>query len=451
MNIIIIGAGKTGATLAEDLCGEGHNVTVLDTDQERLSQIGDEYDVLCMVGDGLNNADLSEAGIEDADVFIAVTGSDEQNLLSCLFAGKNPRCATIARVRNPMFLKENAFIRDRIGLSMIINPEYAAASEIARLLRFPSAIEINTFAKGRLEQLTFRIPEGSVLDGKNLTYVRTKIEKNLLVCSVERGGEFFIPSGHFELKTGDKVSIVIEPRVAQRFFRHIGIDTHKVPTAMIVGGGMMTHYLAEQLLNHGVGVKIIESDRARCEELSEKFPSAIVINGDATDKKLLLEEGVKETGAFVAISGIDEENILLSLFVKEVSGAKTVTKVNRIAFDSVIAKLDLDSVVYPRSITAEYILQFVRAKQNAVGSNVENLYKLIEDKVEALEFKIREDAPLIGVPLSEMKLKDNVLICGISRARRIIIPGGGDTIRAGDSVIVVTSHKHLNDVSDILA
>ncbi|MBQ6163514.1 MAG: Trk system potassium transporter TrkA [Clostridia bacterium] len=451
MNIIIVGAGKTGATLAEDLSGEGHNVTVIDLDQDRLEQIGAENDILCIPGDGLNNADLSEAGIEEADVFIAVTGSDEQNLLSCLFAGKNQNCATIARVRNPMFIKENAFIRDRIGLSMIINPELAAATEISRLLRFPSAIEINTFAKGRLEQLTFKIPSGSVLDGKNLTYVRTKIEKDLLVCSVERGGEFYIPSGNFELKSGDKVSVVIAPRVAQRFFRHIGIDTHKVPTAMIVGGGMMTHYLADQLLNHNIGVKIIESDRERCEELNEKFPAAIVINGDATDKKLLLEEGVEDVGAFVAISGIDEENILLSLFVKEVSDAKTVTKVNRIAFNSVIAKLDLDSVIYPRSITAEYILQFVRAKQNAVGSNVENLYKLVEDKVEALEFKIREDAPIIGVPLSRMRLKDNVLICGISRARKIIIPGGSDTIQAGDSVIVVTSHKHLNDVSDILA
>ena len=451
MNIIIVGAGKTGATLAEDLSAEGHNVTILDVLQTQLDHISADSDVLCMVGDGLDNADLSEAGIEDADVFIAVTGSDEQNLLSCLFAEKNPDCATIARVRNPMFIKENAFIRDRIGLSMIINPELAAATEIARLLRFPSAIEINTFAKGRLEQLTFKIPAGSVLDGKNLTYVRTKIENNLLVCSVERGGEFFIPAGPFELKTGDKVSVVIAPRVAQRFFKKIGIDTHKVPTAMIVGGGMMTHYLTEQLLNHNIGVKIIESDRAKCEELHEKFPAAIVINGDATDKNLLLEEGVEDVGAFVAVSGIDEENILLSLFVKEVSDAKTVTKVNRIAFDSVIAKLDLDSVIYPRTITAEYILQFVRAKQNAVGSNVENLYKLVEDKVEALEFKIKEDAPLIGIPLSEMKLKSGVLICGISRARKIIIPGGSDTIQAGDSVIVVTSHKHLNDVRDILA
>ncbi len=451
MNIIIVGAGKTGATLAENLCAEGHDVTVIDPVQAHLDPICAHSDVLGFPGSGLDNNDLSEAGIEDADVFIAVTGSDEDNLLACLFAGKNPRCSTIARVRNPMFIKENAFIKDRIGLSMIINPELAAAAEIARLLRFPSAIEINTFAKGRLEQLTFRIPKGSVLDGKNLTYVRTRIEKQLLFCSVERGGEFVIPSGNFELRAGDKASIVIAPKVAQRFFKNIGIDTHRVSDAMIVGGGTMTYYLAEQLINHGISVKIIESDPVRCGELDDRFPEAIVINGDATDKTVLLEEGVTDAGAFVAITGIDEENILLSLFVKEISDAKIITKVNRIAFDSVIAKLDLDSVVYPRNITAEYILQFVRAKQNAVGSNVENLYKLIENKVEALEFKIREDAPVIGVPLSEMRLKDNLLICGISRGKKTILPGGGDTLQAGDSVIVVTSHKHLNDVRDILA
>ena len=450
MKIIIVGGGKTGATIAATLCDEGHDVTVIEPNPVHLHQICDSSDVLGILGNGLDNKALAEAGVEAADVLIAVTGSDEENLLCCLFAGKNPACATIARVRNPMYLKENNFIKDRIGLSMIINPEYAAATEIARLLRFPSAIEINTFAKGRLEQLTFKIPQGSVLDGKNVNYVRTRIESNLLFCSIERGGEFNIPAGNFELRAGDKASIVISSRGAQKFFKKIGIDTHRVPGAMIVGGGTLTYYVAQMLIDSNIAVKIIESNHERCNELAEKLPEALVINGDASDKSLLLEEGVADTGAFVALTGFDEENVLLSLYAKEMSDAKIVTKINRIAFDSVLAKLDLDSVIYPRNITAEYILQFVRAKQNAVGNNVETLYKLVEDKVEALEFKINENAPIIGIPLKDMRLKDNLLICGISRGKKIIIPGGNDVIQAGDTVIVVTSHKKLDDVEDIL-
>ena len=450
MKIIIVGGGKTGAAIAGNLSDEGHDITVIDTDAVRLESICANNDVLGINGNGMNYASLYEAGIEDADILIAVTGSDEENLLCCLFAKKTGNCSTIARVRNPMYIKENNFIKEQIGLSMIINPELAAANEISRLLRFPSAIEINTFAKGKLEQLTFKIPYGSVLDGKNLTFVRSKIENNLLFCSVERDGRFFIPSGNFELKSGDKASIVISPKVARRFFKKIGIETHSVRNAMIVGGGTIAYYLAQQLLYEGVDVKIIEIDKARCNHLAEKLPEALIINGDASDKDLLLQEGIATTKAFVALSGFDEENVLLSLYAKQMSKAKVITKINRIAFDSVIAKLDLDSVIYPRNITAEYILQYVRAKQNAVGNNVENLYKLIEDNVEALEFKINENAPIIGIPLHEMKLKDNLLICGINRAGRIIIPQGEDTICAGDTVIVVTSHKKLNDVRDIL-
>lgn len=450
MKIIIVGGGKTGATIAASLSDEGHDITMIDTDANRLQHICMKNDVLGINGNGMNYASLIDAGIESADILIAVTGSDEQNLLCCLFAKKTGHCSTIARVRNPMYITENNFIKEQIGLSMIINPELAAANEISRLLRFPSAIEINTFAKGRLEQLTFRIPLNSVLDGKNLTYVRSKIENNLLFCSVERNGEFFIPSGSFELKSGDKASIVISPKGARKFFKRIGIDTHGVKNAMIVGGGTIAYYLSKQLSADGVAVKIIEIDKDKCQDLAEKLPDALIINEDASDKDMLLEEGIESTQAFVALSGLDEENVLLSLYAKQMSKAKVVTKINRIAFDSVITKLDLDSVIYPRNITSEYVLQYVRAKQNAVGNNVENLYRLNDDKVEALEFKINENAPIIGIPLQKMPLKDNLLICGINRAGKIIIPNGEDTIQAGDTVIVVTGHKKLNDVGDIL-
>lgn len=450
MKIIIVGGGKTGATLVHSLTDEGHDVTIIDFDPQKVTAICNNNDVLGIVGNGMNYSSLVDAGLAKADILISVTGSDEQNLLCCLFAKKAGHCSTIARIRNPMYLRETNFIREQVGLSMVINPEHAAATEIARLLRFPSAIEINTFSKGKVELLTFKITEKSVLNGKNLNYVRTKVESDVLFCIVERDGNFNIPSGHFELKAGDKASIVISPQNALRFFKRIGIDTHGVRNVMIVGGGTMAHYLAQQLLDTGISVKIIELNEERCNELAEKLPGALVIHGDASDKDILLEEGIADAGAFVALTGFDEENVLLSLYAKEVMNGKIVTKVNRIAFDSLIAKLNLDSVIYPRNITAEYILQYVRTKQNAVGNNVENLYKLVEDKVEALEFKISDTAPILGKPIKELRLKDNLLICGINRRGKIILPSGNDTIKSGDRVIVVTSQKKLNDVKDIL-
>lgn len=450
MKIMIVGAGKTGATLAHSLTDEGHDVIVVDINADRISKICDNNDALGFVGDGMNYSSLTDAGLDSTDILIAVTGSDEKNLLCCLFAKRTGRCSTIARVRNPMYIREINFIKDQIGLSMVINPELAAATEISRLLRLPSAIEINTFSKGKLELLTLRISERSALVGKTLNVVRTKMENGVLFCSIERDGKFYIPSGDFELRAGDKASIVISPKDAFRFFRKIGIDTHSVKNVMIAGGGTMAYYLASQLLEIGVPVTIVELDKKRCDDLAERLPGALIIHGDASDKNLLLEEGIASTGAFVALTGFDEENVLISLYAKETTDAKVITKVDRIEFDNVISKLNLDSVIYPRTITAEYILQYVRTKQNAMGNNVENLYKLVEDKVEALEFKIRENAPLIGIPIRKMSLKPDVIICGINRRGKIILPSGDDVIQPGDRVIVVTSQKKLNDVGDIL-
>ena len=450
MKILIVGVGKTGATLAHSLTEEGHDVTVVDSDLSKVNEICDNNDVMGFAGDGMNYAALQEAGIAEADILIAVTGSDEQNLLCCLFAKKTGHCATIARVRNPLYLSEMAFIREQIGLSMIINPEYAAATEMARLLRFPSAIDINSFSKGKVELLTFKIRQNSVLGGKNLTYVRNKIEPDVLFCCVERNGTFYIPDGNFVLQSGDKASVIIAPKKARGFFKKIGIDTHGVREVMIVGGGTMAYYLARQLLELGISVKLIELDGARCNELAERLPHALVIHGDGSDKNLLLEEGLLNTDAFVALTGFDEENVLLSLYVKEVTNAKVVTKVDRISFNSLISKLNLDSIIYPCDITAEYILQYVRTKQNAMGNNIENLYKLMDDRVEALEFKIGDNAPIVGIPLQEMNLKKDLIICGIIHQGKFILPCGDSTVSVGDSVIVVTAQKKLSDVADIL-
>ena len=402
------------------------------------------------MGNGASFSVQNEAGIEKADLMIAVTASDELNMLSCLIAKKAGDCSTIARVRNPLYNKEIAFIKEELGLSMVINPEYAAACEIARLLKFPSAIKVDTFAKGRMELLKCKINEGAILHGRPLTYLSSGLHCDVLICTVQRGDEVFIPDGNFELREKDVISVVASPKKANEFFRKIGMATNRIKSCMIIGGGETTYYLAQQLLPMGIEIKIIEQNKERCNELSELLPQALVIHGDGTDRNLLYEEGLPRIHAFVSWTSMDEENIMLSLFAKSVSKAKTITKVHRIDYDEIIENLDLGSVLYPKNITAEYILQYVRARQNSIGSNIETLYQLIEDKVEALEFRVSKQSKLVGVPLKELRLKENLLIAGINRKRMSITPGGQDTIEVGDTVVVVTTNQGFHDLEDIL-
>ncbi|MEH2943909.1 Trk system potassium transporter TrkA [Lachnospiraceae bacterium KK002] len=451
MQIIIVGCGNVGTTLTEQLSKEGHNITVVDTDSLKAESVANRFDVMGVVGNGASFTVQNEAGIEEADLLIAVTTSDELNLLCCLIARKAGGCNTIARVRNPIYNKEIAYIKEELGLSMIINPEYAAACEIARLLKFPSAIKVDTFAKGRVELMKCKIGEGSVLGGKPLTYISGGLKCDVLICSVERGEEVYIPSGNFELQEKDVISIIASSRKANEFFRKIGMTTNRIKNCMIIGGGETTYYLAKQLLPMGMEIKIIEQDKQRCNELSELLPQAMIIHGDGTERNLLYEEGMPQAHSFVSWTNLDEENIMLSLFAKSVSKAKTITKVHRIAYDEILDSMDLGSVLYPKHITAEYILQYVRAMQNSIGSNIETLYQLIEDKVEALEFRVHEKSELVGVPLKELRLKENLLIGCINRKGNIITPGGQDTIEVGDTVVVVTTSQGFHDLKDILA
>lgn len=451
MQIIIVGCGNVGTTLTEQLSKEGHNITVVDTDSLKAESVANRFDVMGVVGNGASFTVQNEAGIEEADLLIAVTTSDELNLLCCLIARKAGGCNTIARVRNPIYNKEIAYIKEELGLSMIINPEYAAACEIARLLKFPSAIKVDTFAKGRVELMKCKIGEGSVLGGKPLTYISGGLKCDVLICSVERGEEVYIPSGNFELQEKDVISIIASSGKANEFFRKIGMTTNRIKNCMIIGGGETTYYLAKQLLPMGMEIKIIEQDKKRCNELSELLPQAMIIHGDGTERNLLYEEGMPQAHSFVSWTNLDEENIMLSLFAKSVSKAKTITKVHRIAYDEILDSMDLGSVLYPKHITAEYILQYVRAMQNSIGSNIETLYQLIEDKVEALEFRVHEKSELVGVPLKELRLKENLLIGCINRKGNIITPGGQDTIEVGDTVVVVTTSQGFHDLKDILA
>lgn len=450
MQIIIVGCGNVGVTLTEQLSKEGHNVTVVDINAAKVEEVANRYDVMGIAGNGASFLTQNEAGISDADLMIAVTTSDELNLLCCLIAKKAGDCHTIARVRNPIYNREIAFIKEELGLSMVINPEQAAANEIARLLKFPSAIKVDTFAKGKVELLKCKLGESSVLAGRPLTDISAKLHCDVLICSVERGEKVFIPSGEFELQAKDVISVVASPKKANEFFKKIGMTTNRIKNCMVIGGGETTYYLAQQLLPMGIEVKIIERSKERCNELSELLPQAMVICGDGTERNLLQEEGIARTQAFVAWTNMDEENIMLTLFAKSISKAKNITKVHRIEYDEIIEGLDLGSVLYPKNITAEYIVQYVRAMQNSIGSNIETLYQLIEDKVEALEFRVNEKSELIGIPLKELEFKDNLLLSCINRRGRIITPGGQDTIEVGDTVIVVTTKRGFHDLKDIL-
>lgn len=451
MKIIIVGCGKIGCTLAAQLSYEQHDLVVVDTNPLKIQQLSETIDVMGLAGNGSSVNVLSEAGIEEADMLIAVTGSDELNLLCCVIAKKVSKCHTIARVRNPIYNKERNFIRKSLGISMIINPEYSAAMEMFRLLRFPSAIKLDTFAKGRVELLKFKLLPEFRLDGLSIMQMVDKLRCNILVCGVERGNEVFIPSGNFVLQNGDRISIVASVKNSAAFFKKIGVHTQQVKNALIVGGGTLGYYLATLLSELKVDVRIVESKIARCEELSQLLPETTIICGDGTDKKLLLEEGLAQTEAFVTLTNMDEENILLSLFAKKNSNAKLITKVTRIAFDDIVEELDLGSVIYPKNITADYILRYVRAMENSISSNnVETLYHILDGHAEALEFAVKESSSITDVPLSQLNLKDNLLIACINHNGNILIPKGQDKIQMGDTVIVVTTIEGLNDLKDIL-
>ncbi len=451
MQIIVVGCGKVGYTLVEQLSGEDHEIVVIDTKEEQVRAITEELDAMGIVGNGASYQTLLEAGIKQADLLIAVTNSDEQNLLCCVIAKKAGNCKTIARVRNPIYTHELGFLRKELGLAMIINPEFSSASEIARIFQFPSAIKIDTFSKGRIEMIHFRVTEDCKLNDYGLIHIRSTLKCDVLVCTVTRGDKVIIPRGDFIFKAGDMVAIVTTPANATDFFRKIGINIGRIHTAMIVGGSTIGYYLAKRLLSVGTEVKIIEKDPARCEQLSELLPKATIICGNGMDQNLLSEEGLAHVQGFAALTGFDEENILLSLYAKKVSKAKVVTKINRITFNSVLDDLKLDSITYPRLLTADMITKHARSMNASLNSNVENLYKLQDGKVEALEFYIKEENPLItNIPLLKLPIKKNILVCCINRHNNIIIPDGQDVLLPGDSVVVVLTGERLNDITDIL-
>lgn len=452
MNIIIIGCGKIGATLAEQLSQEKYDITVIDLSRSKLQRVADNFDVMGFVGNGTSFQLLEEAGIASADVLIAVTGSDEVNLLCCVIAKKaGSNITTIARVRDFTYFKERDYLQKSLGISMIINPELTAATEIARLLRTPKAIEISTFARGRAELLTFSLEGASPLVGMPLVRMNQKLGTDVLVCAVERENKVLIPRGDFVFRRGDTVSIAGSPRNTSHFFQRIGMSAGQVRDVMIVGGGQIAYYLAYQLAPMNFSIKIIEADQSRCEALSESLPEAMIIHGSSLNREVLMEEGLESAQGIVALTNLDEENLMLSMLSSIYNpNAKLVTKVSRMPFGEVLQRLRVGSMICPKELTALHILQYVRAMNNTTGSNVETLYRVLDNKAEALEFRLSAPSPILDIPLQDLNLRPDVIISTIIRSGRAFNPRGSDRLLLHDSVIVVTTHSGLRDILDIL-
>lgn len=450
LKIIIVGCGKVGANLVDQLSKEGHDITVIDKKAEKIQDITNIYDVMGLVGNGASYSTQMEAGIEETDLIIAVTDSDELNLLCCTVAKRVGKCAAIARVRTPDYSEETGYLREQLGLALIINPELEAAREVARILYLPTALEVNSFAHGQAELVKFKVPEGNLLNGLSLSYLGKNITNDILICAVERNGEVYMPNGDFVLHSGDVVSFVSERHIARDFLKQIGLATRQVKDTMIIGASKAAYYLAKELLNMGISVKIIEKEKENCESLSVKLPKAIIINGDGTDPDILKEEGIETVQSFIPLTGIDEENIMLTLYAKQVSKAKVVTKINRVNYKQVINNLDLGSLVYPKYITSEAIIAYVRAKKNSMGSNIETLYHMFDSRVEAIEFIVEENSKVSGVPIKDLKLKKDVLISFINHNGHIIIPTGNDEIEDGDTVMIVTKNTGFTGIDDIV-
>ena len=450
MKIVIIGDGKVGYKLAKQLSSEKYDIILIDNNEEKLRKSVERMDVFCVAGEGGSVEVQQRADVPHADLVIACTSTDECNMLSCLIARRLGARHTIARVRNPIYYKQIDFLKKDLHLSMVVNPELIVAGDITRLLLFPDASKVETFVKGRVELVEFPIHCGK-LEGLSLSELYARFQVQVLVCVVESGETVLIPDGDYLLKAGDKVHIAASHQNLEQFFKKIALRKEKIKNAMICGGGRVAYYLASQLCNLGMNVKIIERNRERCEELCELLPKATIINGDATEHDLLIEEGIEKTDAFIALTGMDEENIIMSLFASKQSVSKVIVKINEDRRAMMIDELGLDSIVSAKTATADAILGYVRARRNSqCSANVETMYQLLDGRVEALEFIIKSENAYTGVPLKDLNLKVNNIIACIERGRKIIIPNGDDSIQVGDSVVIITMTKQIRDLDDIL-
>ena len=450
MNIVLVGAGRMGKEMAFRLADEGHDITVVDSDEDCLEQLSNSVDVMTLLGNGADYSVLSQAGVSDADLLIAVTNDDAVNMLCCLTGKKLGVKNTVARVRTMEYFRQMVFLKDELGLSLVLNPEQAAAADISRILRFPSAAKVDSFAKGRAEMVEHIVEESSPLCGLRLDRLRGKLGSGILIAVVERGEDVLIPRGDFVLQAGDIIHVVGAPSAISAFFKSIGAYKRSVRNVMLLGGGRISLYLGSYLIGAGIRVKIIEKDEENCETIKEIMPKAEVLLGDGTDPSVLEEEGIRTTDAFVALTGSDQNNIITSMFAQRSGVGKVIVKVNEDSFRVMAGLQKLGSFVLPKNTAAEIVVRYVRAMQHSIDTvGIESLHDIAYGKAEVLEFSINGDAPNLGVPIRDLDIRRDTLIAAIIRDSRCIIPGGNDTLEKHDTVIAVTTKFGMRGFADI--
>ncbi len=450
MRIVIIGAGKIGEAIVKHVSNEEHEVVIIDNNPDVIEKMVNKYDVMGICGSGVSYEIQANAGVEKSDLVIAVTASDERNMLACLVAKTMGVSRTIARVRDYNYTKQIHLMKDALGISLTINPELESSNEIMRIINFPEALKVDTFAKGNADLIELYIPDGNPLVGQPLYSIASKYQVKALVCAVCRGNEVFIPSGSFVLQAKDKIHVTASRNNARTLISKLGLSETKMKEILIIGGGRIAMYLGAELLKNRYRVKIIERDLARCEELSQVLKDATIIHGDGSDQNLLAEEGIVQSDVVVCITGIDEENIIISMYANKLNVKKVITKVNKPSFAGLLESIEMASVISPQEIAASQIVRYIRASENSRGNNIKTLYKLVNNQVEAIEFSATKSSKVLSVSLKNMKIKPNMLIAGIVRDNEVIIPNGDSMILDGDSVIVVTTSHALNDLDEIL-
>lgn len=449
MKIVIIGLGTIGKTILKDLSGEGHTIAIIDENKDKIENLIEKYDVSGVVGNGAGMDIQNEAGVKDAELVIALTGSDELNILACLVAKKVGAKNTIARVRNPDYRQQIHDMKDDLGISMVVNPERETADEIFNLVNLPSVAKIEHFAEGKVSLVEVVAEKGCSLIGETLISLGRKLTTKVLICAVQRGDDVIIPSGHFTICEGDRIHFTSNAKMLGDFLREVNLVKSPLKHVMIVGGGRIGYYLADSLAKKKYAVKLIERNMRHAEELAEDLPRVTVICGNGTQHELLIEEGIEAMDAFVALTDIDEENMIVSMFANRKNVKKTITQIKSDDLYSMLDDLGINNNVSPKQIVASRIISYIRALANTVGSNVLTLYRLVNNQVEALEFAAKKQSKIYNKPLRELKIKKNCLIACIIRQNQVIIPKGDDEIRLGDNVVVVTTHKNFDDLSDV--
>lgn len=449
MKIVIIGLGTIGKTVLKSLSAEGHTVTIIDDDKAKVEGLIEKYDVFGVVGNGACMDIQREADMQNADLAIVMTGSDELNILACLVAKKLGAKSTVARVRNPDYRDQIVQMKEDLGISMLINPERETANEIFHLISLPAAAQIERFAKGRVLLVEIVAEQGCSLIGESLISLGKKLSTRVLICAVQRGDRVMIPSGHFVIEQGDKIHFTSDAKKLGDFLAEVNLVKSPLKRVMITGGGRIGFYLADALSQKKYAVKLIENDPVKAEELAEFLPRVTVVCGNGTQHDLLLEEGIEAMDAFVALTDIDEENMIVSMFANKMRVKKTISQIKSEDLYGILGELGINNTVSPKHVVASQILSYIRALANTVGSNVLTLYRLVNDQVEALEFSVKKQGPFYNKPLKELNIKEHCLIACIIRNSEVIIPDGNSEIRLGDNVVVVTTHKNFDDLNDV--